>query len=99
MLARGLVNEVRRLRDCDELHIDLPAMRSVGYREVWRYLDGALDYASMATQAITATRQLARRQLTWFRRESAATWIDSDTGDAVARIRQAVRAGVAAVAH
>lgn len=77
MLERGLVNEVRALRDNPRLTAQAPAMRCVGYREVWRYLDGACARAEMIERGIVATRQLAKRQLTWFRRESGALWLDS----------------------
>lgn len=67
MLADGLVDEVRRLRERGDLSVSLPAIRSVGYRQVWEYLDGHYDYATMVERAIAATRQLAKRQLTWLR--------------------------------
>ncbi|MGE0858540.1 MAG: tRNA (adenosine(37)-N6)-dimethylallyltransferase MiaA [Gammaproteobacteria bacterium] len=77
MLDRGLVNEVRALRANPRLTAQAPAMRSVGYREVWRYLDGTCTRAEMIERGIVATRQLAKRQLTWFRRENGALWLDS----------------------
>ena len=67
MLAQGFVDEVRALRARADLHPGLPAMRAVGYRQVWRHLDGAWDAAQMRAKAVAATRQLARRQLTWLR--------------------------------
>lgn len=67
MLAQGLVDEVSKLRQRPDLHLDLPAIRSVGYRQVWEYLDGAYDYAGMRERGIIATRQLAKRQHTWLR--------------------------------
>src|SRR5690606_5121108 len=67
MLADGLVDEVRRLRARGDLSVSLPAIRSVGYRQVWEYLDGQVDHATMVARAIAATRQLAKRQLTWLR--------------------------------
>lgn len=67
MLAAGLVDEVVALRAREDLHPDLPALRSVGYRQVWEYLDGACDHATMIERGIAATRQLAKRQLTWMR--------------------------------
>nr|VFK51087.1 MAG: tRNA dimethylallyltransferase [Candidatus Kentron sp. TUN]VFK52506.1 MAG: tRNA dimethylallyltransferase [Candidatus Kentron sp. TUN]VFK52827.1 MAG: tRNA dimethylallyltransferase [Candidatus Kentron sp. TUN] len=69
MLARGLVAEVQRLRDRGDLHSDLPSMRAVGYRQVWNYLAGQVDYSGMVATAIATTRQLAKRQLTWLRSE------------------------------
>jgi len=67
MLELGLVDEVRRLHARDDLSIELPSMRAVGYRQVWRYLDAELDYPGMLEKGIIATRQLAKRQLTWMR--------------------------------
>jgi tRNA dimethylallyltransferase len=67
MLARGLVEEVRGLRARGDLSPELPALRSVGYRQVWEYLEGHGDAAMMRERALAATRRLARRQLTWLR--------------------------------
>jgi tRNA dimethylallyltransferase len=55
----------------------MPSMRSVGYRQVWQYLDGELDYEEMIYKGIVATRQLAKRQWTWLRKEENAIWLDS----------------------
>ncbi|MFZ1641744.1 MAG: tRNA (adenosine(37)-N6)-dimethylallyltransferase MiaA [Candidatus Contendobacter sp.] len=76
MLEQGFVAEVERLRARGDLGADKPAMRAVGYRQVWAYLDGALDRAAMAERGIVATRQFAKRQLTWLRAESKASWLD-----------------------
>lgn len=67
MWAAGLESEVRALRARGDLHLGLPALRAVGYRQVWRYLDGEVDFAAMRAEVIAATRQLAKRQLTWLR--------------------------------
>ena len=56
--------------------MNLPSMRLVGYRQVWRYLDGQTSYQEMQEHAIVATRQLAKRQITWCRSESLAEWYD-----------------------
>jgi len=69
MLAAGLLEEVRKLFDRGDLTAELPAMRAVGYRQVWSYLCGQLEYEAMVKQAIIATRQYAKRQLTWLRGE------------------------------
>ena len=69
MLADGLVEEVRALFSRDELVAELPAMRAVGYRQVWAFLAGERGYNEMVEQAIVATRQYAKRQLTWLRSE------------------------------
>lgn len=67
MLAAGLVAEVRALYERGDLNPDLPSMRAAGYRQVWAHLDGECDTATMAARGIAATRQLAKRQLTWLR--------------------------------
>jgi len=78
MLEAGFVDEVRGLRARPGLGPKLPAMRLVGYRQVWRYLDGKTDYAQTQKQAIAATRQLAKRQMTWLRAEENAHWFRGD---------------------
>jgi tRNA dimethylallyltransferase len=85
MLEAGFVEEVRSLYERGDLGPEHPSMRAVGYRQIWRYLAGvnALDEAT--EQAIAATRQLAKRQLTWLRRRTAARWLDSMRPD-VARL-------------
>lgn len=76
MFARGLVDEVRVLRARAELGSDLASMRAVGYRQVWQHLDGAHDLAECRQRAIFATRQLAKRQITWLRSDRDALTID-----------------------
>lgn len=83
MLDRGLVIEVEGLYQRGDLHSGLPSMRMVGYRQVWKYLAGQLDYKQMIDHAIVATRQLAKRQLTWLRRETNSRWFDSQQPDQV----------------
>ncbi len=72
MLDSGFLDEVRTLRRNERLHAGLPALRAVGYRQAWQYLDGSLDAATFRRTAIEATRQLAKRQYTWFRAERDA---------------------------
>ena len=79
MLGQGLVNEVRGLLARPGVDQDCPALRAVGYREVGRYLAGELDRQAMVDAAVTATRQYAKRQYTWFRAERDAKWFDSST--------------------
>ena len=67
MLAGGLLEEVKTLKANMDLHADLPAIRSVGYRQVWEYLDGLTDWEEMRYKSLAATRQLGTRQLTWLR--------------------------------
>lgn len=68
MLEQGLIEEVKKLYTRKDLHADLPSIRSVGYRQVWEYLQADTDFDTMKFKAIAATRQLAKRQLTWLRR-------------------------------
>jgi tRNA dimethylallyltransferase len=67
MLKLGLVDEVQALYQRGDLHVEMPSIKSVGYRQVWQYLAGELDYDGMVERGIVATRQLAKRQLTWLR--------------------------------
>ncbi|MBT7225580.1 MAG: tRNA (adenosine(37)-N6)-dimethylallyltransferase MiaA [Gammaproteobacteria bacterium] len=67
MLEEGLIEEVQALRSRGDLNHQLPSIKSVGYRQVWQYLDGEIDYDAMVEKSIIATRQLAKRQLTWLR--------------------------------
>ena len=67
MLTQGFVDEVERLRGRGDLHVGLPALRAVGYRQVWSHLQGEMSYDQMVERGIFATRQLAKRQLTWLR--------------------------------
>ncbi len=76
MLKSGLVDEVELLYQRCDLSLSVPSMRLVGYRQVWRYLDGQTSYEEMQEHAIVATRQLAKRQITWCRSESQAKWYD-----------------------
>ena len=76
MLEAGLLDEVARLRADPRLHPDLPSMRAVGYRQAWRFLDGGQPEAAFRSAAVAATRQLAKRQLTWLRGELDARWLD-----------------------
>ncbi len=69
MLQQGLIGEVKKLHARGDLAEHLPAIRAVGYRQVWEYLNGKLDYTQMRDRAIVATRQLAKRQMTWLRSE------------------------------
>lgn len=77
MLDQGLVDEVHALRARSDLNPRLPALRLVGYRQVWQFLEGKLPRAVMVDKAVTATRQLVKRQLTWLRKERDGEWFDS----------------------
>lgn len=77
MLALGFLEEVRSLYERGDLHADLPAMKSVGYKQAWQYFAGSMNYDEMVERAIIATRQLAKRQFTWLR-----SWPDLQVVDA-----------------
>lgn len=77
MLGLGFVEEVKKLKSRDDLHLELPSMRCVGYRQCWQHLDGEYDYETMVEKAIVATRQLAKRQLTWLRGWPDLIWLES----------------------
>jgi tRNA dimethylallyltransferase len=85
MLDAGFVEEVRNLYERGDLGPEHPSMRAVGYRQIWRYLAGASGLDEATQEAIAATRQLAKRQMTWLRRRAAAQWFDSMRPD-VARL-------------
>jgi tRNA dimethylallyltransferase len=84
MLAAGLLDEVRALRARGDLHPGLPAMRCVGYRQAWAALDAG-DVAPLRETGVAATRQLAKRQLTWLRSMADRTVIPADAPDAAER--------------
>ena len=79
MLVEGLIDEVRSLYERGDLSLETPSMRAVGYRQVWLYLAGQYDYDTMREKAITATAQLAKRQMTWLRSETDCNFINPET--------------------
>ncbi|WP_346798956.1 tRNA (adenosine(37)-N6)-dimethylallyltransferase MiaA [Halomonas sp. Bachu 37] len=91
MLELGLVDEVAALKERPELHAGLPAMKSVGYRQAWEYLDGHYDEPILLERGIIATRQLAKRQLTWLRSWPQLHWVDSQRPDALDHVLKIVR--------
>jgi len=82
MLEQGLIAEVEALRARGDLNEDLPAIRAVGYRQVWNYLEGRCNKEEMLEKGIVATRQLAKRQLTWLRAWPDLNWLytESESG-------------------
>ncbi|QNK01988.1 tRNA (adenosine(37)-N6)-dimethylallyltransferase MiaA [Dyella telluris] len=81
MLKDGFLDEVRTLKARGDLHADLPAIRAVGYRQAWEHLDGQTSAADFRDRGIFATRQLAKRQITWLRSELDARVIDPEKPD------------------
>ena len=78
MLASGFEAEVRALFARGDLHTDLPSIRCVGYRQMWSYLEGEISYDEMVYRGVCATRQLAKRQITWLRGWEGVHWLDSE---------------------
>ncbi|WP_447917914.1 tRNA (adenosine(37)-N6)-dimethylallyltransferase MiaA [Achromobacter aegrifaciens] len=95
MLDRGLLDEVRTLRARGDLHTGLPSVRCVGYRQMWAHLDGEVDLATAREQGIAATRQLAKRQITWLRAQPERVIVDCLAADAVAQTIDAMAIGLA----
>jgi tRNA dimethylallyltransferase len=91
MLAEGFLDEMRALRARGDLHADLPAIRAVGYRQAWEHMDGKTDAAEFRDRAIFATRQLAKRQITWLRSDVGARLFDPDRAHLAGRVNDAVR--------
>jgi tRNA dimethylallyltransferase len=81
MLEQGFEAEVIKLRERGDLNLNLPSMRCVGYRQMWQYLDGELDWQEMHHKGLVATRQLAKRQMTWLRSWQGAEVIDPLSGN------------------
>ncbi|MBH93454.1 MULTISPECIES: tRNA (adenosine(37)-N6)-dimethylallyltransferase MiaA [Idiomarina] len=86
MLAQPFEDEVKKLFDRDDLHPDLPSVRSVGYRQMWQYLAGELSYDEMRERGIIATRQLAKRQMTWLRGWPGVHWLTTGDTDMEAKV-------------
>ncbi len=78
MLEQGFQAEVEQLRKRDDLNEDLPSIRCVGYRQMWQHLNGDIDYDEMVFRGVCATRQLAKRQLTWLRSWKDLTWLTTN---------------------
>ena len=95
MLAAGLVDELKGLRKKYRLHAGLPSMRCVGYRQAWDYLEGQGDLNALREKGIAATRQLAKRQLTWLRSWPGIEAFDCLEEDLVSQVARAVERGLA----
>ena len=86
MLEQGLIQEVEALYQRGDLNLSMPSMRAVGYRQVWELLAGETDYESMVEKGIAATRQLAKRQLTWLRSEPDCLWFNTEQPDVARQV-------------
>jgi len=92
MLKQGFLDEMKTLMADHRNHDDLPSMRSVGYRQAWEYLTGKTNQDDFIFKGIAATRQLAKRQLTWLRKEEDAIWLDPMKPDYLEKLQQLVGA-------
>jgi len=90
MIEAGFIEEMQGLFARPDLNAGLPAMRAVGYRQAWQWLQGQYTFTQMRAKAIAATRQLAKRQLTWLRRESASVWYDLQADGAKQKVINAL---------
>ena len=90
MLDAGLLDEVRGLMARGDLSLQTPSMRAVGYRQAWQHLSGAMDHAAMVAAAVAATRQLAKRQLTWLRSWEGKTLLNDPVEAGVGAILQSL---------
>lgn len=91
----GLLEEVRFLKARGDLHLGLPSMRCVGYRQAWEYLDGTISFEELREKGIAATRQLAKRQLTWLRSMPDRTVVDCLAPDAASQLLDLTRKALA----
>jgi tRNA dimethylallyltransferase len=99
MMRDGLLEEVHRLHSRGDLHADLPAIRSVGYRQLWEHLSGSDALDSAVQRAVYATRHLARRQMIWLRSDVDVRWIDALESEAGALMDEAIAALCAGAAR
>jgi tRNA dimethylallyltransferase len=90
MLQHGFLEEVQHLMQRGDLNIDMPSMRAVGYRQVWEGLISGENLQQMAEKGIAATRQLAKRQLTWLRHWPELSWFDSTSSSCISDVRAAL---------
>lgn len=90
MVEQGFVDEVKQLYQRDDCHPQLPSIRAVGYRQAWSYLAGEYDEETFIYKAIVATRQMAKRQLTWLRAQQDGVWFDSTKGLPLEAVNQFV---------
>ena len=93
MLEQGLMEEVRAFQERGDLSLNLPSMRAVGYRQVWEHIEGKTGYNEMIERALAATRQLAKRQITWLRRWPDCHWLDGGDPKSLEKALKIIKAG------
>jgi len=99
MLTDGFVDEVTRLFQREDCHAGLPSIRAVGYRQAWSYLKGDYDRDEFVYKAIVATRQMAKRQITWLRSQKDGTWFNSDVNLPTDAVKQYLLEQVSQLRH
>lgn len=97
MLDSGFLDEVRCLRQMPDMHEDLPSMRCVGYRQAWDYLEGRTDYDEFRLKVIAATRQLAKRQMTWLRTMPKIRLLSMESGNTIKEVEDSLKTLAAAI--
>ncbi|MFD2165526.1 tRNA (adenosine(37)-N6)-dimethylallyltransferase MiaA [Thalassotalea euphylliae] len=90
MIEQGFEQEVQALKARGDLHENLPSIRCVGYRQMWQYLDGEFDHKEMIFRGVCATRQLAKRQLTWLRSWPNLQWLDMEDESNLQQVLSAI---------
>ncbi len=93
MLQQGFIEEVEQLYQRGDLNLDMPAVRCVGYRQAWLYLSGEISREDMVEKGIIATRQLAKRQITWLRSWQDLHWLENESTDLTARVLKLLDSG------
>jgi tRNA dimethylallyltransferase len=91
MLDRGFIGEVEALLSMPEMAMHSPALRAVGYRQIAEFVGGLCSRAEAEERALAATRQLAKRQLTWLRHEACDFWLDMESETLVADFEEVLR--------
>ncbi|MCJ8339239.1 MAG: tRNA (adenosine(37)-N6)-dimethylallyltransferase MiaA [Pseudomonadales bacterium] len=93
MLQQGFLQEVQDLYRRGDLNLTLPSMRCVGYRQAWMHLAGEIDHPTMVEKGLVATRQLAKRQITWLRSWQQLHWLEHESADLTARVLKLLDSG------
>tara|TARA_B100000674_G_C37911182_1_gene948656 strand:+ start:769 stop:1704 length:936 start_codon:yes stop_codon:yes gene_type:complete len=91
MLSIGFEDEVKRLIDRGDLNAEMPSMRAVGYRQMWDYLHGDCSYGEMVKKGQAASRQLAKRQMTWLRSELNTNWLDNFNKNSISKVEKKLK--------
>ncbi|AGI27169.1 IPP transferase family protein [Candidatus Portiera aleyrodidarum TV] len=77
MFEKGFITEVERLKNMNNMYLELPAMRSIGYRQIWEFIEGKYNFIILKEKILSATRNLAKKQKVWLRKYKDAFWLDA----------------------